>query len=208
MAQLKVLIGVPCSWSQVPVQFVESLLQLRRPPVFEVRFVRDGMLEQMRNRLVEMALEDGFSHLFMLDVDMLYPANSLLDLIRTDVDIVCGLACRRIAPHVPVCLQPTDERFVFQVQVPEERGLLKCGAVGGGGTLVKTDVYRGMEPPWYSFHHRMPDGNQVSEDLYFCQLAGEAGFGVYCRTDIVYPHLVTVGVLVDESNHVSYRAVG
>ena len=208
MPPLNVLIGVPCNWPQVPVQFVESLLQLRRPPRYQVRIVREAMLDQMRNRLVEMAIEEGFSHLFMLDVDMLYPASSLVDLIRNDVDIVCGLACRRMAPHVPVCLQPTAERFVYEVQMPEERGLLKCGAVGSGGTLIKTDVYRALEPPYYTFAHQLPDGRYVSEDLYFCQMATDAGFEVYCRTDIVYPHLVTVGVAVDESNHISYRALG
>jgi hypothetical protein len=208
MALMKVLIGVPCNWPTVPVQFVESLCDLRRPPVSEVRFMREPMLDIMRNKLADMAVEGGFSHLFMLDVDMLYPPDSLMSLLRDDVDVVCGLACRRTAPHVPVCLQPTDERFVFEVQVPEKRGLLKCGAVGGGGTLIKTDVFRAMEPPYFSYQHRMPNGDRVGEDLYFCQMAADVGKGVYCRTDLVYPHMITAAVAVDEDDNIGYHAIG
>lgn len=208
MAMKKVLIGAPCNWPVVPVQFVESLANLRRPPLSEVRFVREPMLDIMRNRLAEMAVEEGFSHLFMLDVDMLYPADSLMRLLRDDVDIVCGLACRRTPPHVPVCLQPTAERFVFEVQMPKERGLLKCGAVGGGGTLINTDVFRALDPPYFSYQHRMPDGKQVGEDLYFCQIAADAGKQVYCRTDLIYPHLITAAVVVDDSDNISYHALG
>lgn len=208
MALMKVLIGIPCNWAVVPVQFVESLANLRQPPLAEVRFCREPMLDIMRNSLVEQALDGGFSHLFMLDVDMLYPPDSLMRLLRDDVDVVCGLACRRTPPHVPVCLQPTAERFVFEVQMPEERGLLKCGAVGGGGTLIKTDVFRAMEAPYFSYQHRMPDGGRVGEDLYFCQMVADAGKQVYCRTDLVYPHLVTTAVVVDDNNNISYRALG
>ena len=205
MPRLKVLVGIPCNWNVVPVPFVESLTQLKLPPLSDVRFCREPMLDQMRNKLAEMAVDGGYTHLFMLDVDMLYPANALTELIRSDVDIVCGLACRRTPPHAPVCLQPTTERFVFEVQVPETRGLYKCGAVGGGGTLIKTDVFKGMKRPWFSYQHRMADGRQVGEDLYFCQMAADAGFEVYCRTDVMYPHLLTVGVVVDGEGNIGYQ---
>ena len=208
MPRIKVLVGIPCNWNVVAVPFVESLTNLRLPPSTEIRFVREPTLDQMRNRLAEMALEGGFTHLFMLDVDMLYPPNALIELLRSNVDIVCGLACRRTPPHVPVILQPTGKRYVFEVQMPEERGLVRCGVVGGGGTLIKTEVFRGMEPPYFSFHERMPDGRQIGEDFYFCQKAADAGFEVYCRTDIVYPHLLTVGVAVNDAGEIAYTAIG
>ncbi|GIX07725.1 MAG: hypothetical protein KatS3mg115_2128 [Candidatus Poribacteria bacterium] len=144
---VRVLVGVPCSWEAVPVPFVQSLIGLRLPPRSEVRFVRLHTLDQMRNELARQAVEEGFSHLFMLDADMIYPSDSLIRLLRADVDVICGLACRRTPPHVPVCLQPTKEPFVFQVEVPKERGLIECGAVGGGGTLIRTEVFQKMEPP-------------------------------------------------------------
>jgi len=207
MPRIRVLIGVPCSWETVPVPFAHSLVELQKPPLTQVRFVRGHGVDLMRNRLAELALEGGFSHLFMLDADMIYPPSSLMELLKSDVDIVSGLACRRNAPHVPVCLQPTGTRYVFEVQVPQTRGLVRCGAVGGGGTLIKTEVFRGLEPPFFSFGERMPDGQMVGEDLYFCQKALDSGFGVYCRTDIVYPHLLTVAVGVDDAGHIGYRPV-
>jgi hypothetical protein len=205
MPRLKVLIGIPASWDAVPVPFVKSLVELRKPPLTQVEFVRLATLDQMRNRLADMTLEGGFSHLFMLDADMVYPAEALTELLRSDVDIVCGLACRRTPPHVPVILQPTSQRFVFEVQMPEKRGLTKCGAVGGGGTLIKAEALRRVEPPRFSFCHQMPDGRFVGEDLYFCQKAADAGCEIYCRTDIVYAHLTTMAIVVDDAGSIGYR---
>lgn len=207
MPRIRVLIGVPCSWETVPVPFVQSLVSLQKPPLTQVEFVRGHGVDQMRNRLAELALEGDFSHLFMLDADMMYPPAALTELLKADVDIISGLACRRSPPHVPVCLQPTGTRYVFEVQIPPTRGLVRCGAVGGGGTLIKTEVFRALEPPYFSFHERMPDGKMVGEDLYFCQKALDAGFSVYCRTDIVYPHLLTVAVGVDDKGNIGYRLV-
>jgi len=207
MPSPRVLVGIPCSWDTVPVPFVQSLVELQKPPLTQTRFVRSHTLDQMRNRLAELAVEGSFSHLFMLDADMVYPPNSLIDLLRADVDIVCGLACRRNPPHVPVCLQPTGTPYVFEVEVPATRGLTRCGAVGGGGTLIKTDVFQAMEPPYFSFHHRLPDGRYVGEDLYFCQKAGDAGFEVYCKTDLIYPHLLTVAININAQGEIGYSQV-
>lgn len=207
MPRIKVLIGLPCSFDVVPVPFVQSLAELRKPPMTETRFVRRATLDQMRNELAEMAVQGDFTHLFMLDVDMIYPQNSLMELLRNDVDIVCGIACRRTPPHVPVVAQPTGEPYVFRVEVPEKRGLIECGAVGGGGTLIKTDVFRGLKPPYFSFDVHMPDGKPVSEDFYFCQKARDAGYHVFCRTDINYPHLLTVAIAIDAEGNIGYRPI-
>jgi hypothetical protein len=64
----------------------------------------------------------------------------------------------------------------------------KGGAVGAGCLLVKTDVFRHLEPPWFEF---VPG---FSEDSYFCAQARRHGFEVLLDFDVQCDHLTMLPV--------------
>ena len=72
-------------------------------------------------------------------------------------------------------------------------------AIGAAGVLIKREVFEAIEPPYFSFGEKTPSGETVGEDVYFCVKAREAGFKVWCRTDLPYAHLVTNGIWYEPS---------
>jgi len=205
----KLLLAIPCNWDVVPIDFALSLMSLQHPIPFEALHVRMAHLDWMRTYLVSAALDRDFTHIFFSDADMVYPPDTLIKLMsETGYDMISGLACRRTPPHIPIYLQQsykeesdgtkTPLRFVYDVgweHVPPDGGVHEVDALGFSGTLVKTDVFRKIEKPWFRFDVQADDGRTVSEDIYFCTLAKEAGFKMAVHTGVVYGHLTSVATV-------------
>lgn len=190
---VNVLIGIPHSNSQVDKHFSKSLAVMEKPMPHNIVFYSGYSVAAMRETMAKEALRGGYSHLLMLDSDMVYPKHTLTDLIEADKDIVGGWGLRRWPPHIPLIMMATDQRWVVQYVFPATNGLQEVGAVGGAGTLIKREVFEKVHQPWFSDKKRTaPDGVDVSEDVYFCQRARDAGVSVWCKTDLVYGHMLNV----------------
>jgi len=60
-------------------------------------------------------------------------------------------------------------------------------AIGTGGMLIRSEVFRELEYPW--FEH-----GRASEDLIFCDRAREAGFPIYCDLGSRIGHLTVAAI--------------
>lgn len=209
----KVLIALPCNWSEVPLETTVSIRRLKIPCDAAFFPTNDWTLTRMRNKCVETALVGGFTHLFFLDADMVYPEDTLPKLLADNKPMVQGLACRRI----PIKATTKDGRQVdfhpaifmkhkdgsadpYEMGVvlkPPETGTHPVDAVGMGGTLVQTNVFGAMAKPWFSFTKE--DGDPVGEDVQFSVKARLAGFQPYVNCDVRYGHLIRM-MLVWEKN--------
>jgi len=198
--EANVLIAIPCSWEYMHVAFVKSFFELRK---FNWTYGVWGraQLDTMRNEMVEECLKGDYTHLFMLDADMVYPPDTIVQLLLSDVDIVAGFSARRIPPHIPLFFvdskaeDSSECEYLCDAGFPAGKpGLYEVKAIGSAGMLIKRKVLESIEPPYFSFSERTPEGKQVGEDVYFCIKARKAGFKVYCRTDLPYVHLVTNGI--------------
>lgn len=131
-----------------------------------------------RNRLVEIALDSGATHLCQIDTDMVFPPNSISQLLSHGKDII-GVNYRgRSAPYEYLgrFLGGGNEELVVH-----GTGLNQMEAVPGGFHLVKLDVYRAINYPWY----KQPDGKEsVRDEVWFCQEARKAGFEIWCDMDL------------------------
>lgn len=153
-----------------------------------------------REVLADEALKLGADYLYMIDDDMLCPVDMFERLLAHDVDIVAPLAFMRKPPHHPVIYTVREgwdaaaRMAYFQnfsvMTYPKDR-LVECDAVGFGAALIKTDVLRALEKPWFATWSR------VGEDIGFCHKAKKSGFRVFCDTSIKLGHLGDP-IVVDE----------
>ena len=102
------------------------------------------------------ALEWGADYLFMVDDDMMAPADLFYRLVKHDVDIVAPLAFTRNPPHRPVMFStvegfdPVTKRQYYvnnQVKNYPRNKLVECDAVGFGAVLIKTEVFKKIQKP-------------------------------------------------------------
>lgn len=97
----KVVVGVP-HLRGLPGFFFDTMLSLSVPPGTRVLRVEDKGVDLARNMLVEGALSDPeVTHLFMVDADMILPADALLRLVAQDKDVISGTYFARSTPPIP-----------------------------------------------------------------------------------------------------------
>ena len=198
----KVLIGYPLYGRQVYAGFTHSLHRMRTPVNTDVTPQNGHTQGECRNLLAIAAMQGGYSHVFMLDTDMLYPDECLLDMLKDDNDVECCFAVARSAPHYPIFGEEGEERYTYLSQWPTTTGRRDgeplLGAqptviVGGAGLLIKTSVFERVEYPWFSHAETLADGiTAVGEDAYFAQKCRDAGIELFCRTDILTGHITEV----------------
>lgn len=126
-----------------------------------------------RDVIVRQALDNNCTHLFQVDTDMMFGPNIINQLLAHDLDIVgCRYNKRILPPQSTV-----KENITTLSEVP---------FVPSGLLMVKTDVFKNIGKPWFSF---MDDAE--SEDVYFCEKAKKHGYNIYCDPTIQVGHLGT-----------------
>lgn len=154
-----------------------------------------------RERIAELAVEDGFDYLFFIDDDMIATPDLFEQLYKHQKDIVAALAFTRFAPHKPVIYlleegyDPLEKKDYYTskayLNYPKDT-LVECDAVGFGAVLIKCDVFRGMSRPWFT------PATGKGEDIQFCFDARKAGFKVYMDTATKLGHLGPPKVITEE----------
>ena len=134
-----------------------------------------------RNHLCKVALSSGFSHILMMDSDLIPPSNGIIRLLQHNLPLVSGLYCRRSPPHsVPVMIRNGIWVTNF---VPNS--LVEVDMVGSGFMLIRRDLLEAFKPQrpqagkhWFDWRVDMqgmtdpttgkPYPNCLSEDFTFC----------------------------------------
>lgn len=166
-----------------------------------------------RNRLVKSALGRGAEWVLFLDDDHAFGPHLLTRLLSHDEPIVASLYLQRQFPFSPVAYTERDDDGTYTPLLlhdyPPETGLVPIRAAGTGGMLIRAEVFNALvkegvceDGVWFK------DG-EASEDLTFCEKAGEIGFPIYvdlqarlghCTTSIIWPSVTedqwTVGAQV------------
>lgn len=155
-----------------------------------------------RERLGELALDINADFLYMIDDDMLAPADIFERLYRHNVDIVAALAFTRYAPHKPVIytlksgydpVQRKEYYCNYPVLNYPRNTLVQCDAVGFGAVLIKTRVLKEIKKPWFM------TTSGAGEDIHFCHQAIKAGFKVYMDTSTKLGHMTDPIEITEET---------
>ena len=146
----------------------------------ELGFIRGGgtLIHDLRAELTQDALDSGADWIFFLDDDMRFPADALECLLRHRRDIVgCNYVTRSIPPRPTAKRASEDGMHWYDVPTrPFSAGLEEVDGLGFGCILINARVFKETPKPWFSMPYAPHLGNHVGEDVYFCTVAGNAGF--------------------------------
>lgn len=122
---------------------------------------------------------DDATHIFMTEMDMILPKETILNLLALDKDIACGVYFLRNGngqaclykktvtpadnpyPHTPVSLFPLDKPF-------------QIDCAGLGCVLIKRDVFGKIKQPYFDLKEYT-----YGSDMYFYTNVKEAGIEVW-----------------------------
>jgi len=185
LTNLKLGIGVPLSYPQVPSAFFDSFIAMEKPGYFYLR-TSTGPIDDMRNNLVREALNIGCTHLIMMDADQIYPVDTIPRLLSHRKPVVGCLVYRRYPPFDPLMLRGKINSY-YTVTEWEPGELVEVDATGTGCVLFEMSVFKKMKPPWFRF--RLSNGKPVGEDIGFCSDLKAAGYPIHVDTGVVCGHL-------------------
>lgn len=158
-----------------------------------LNFVTGTYVHTARQELAEAALAQESDFVLFLDSDMRFPKDTLIQLLQHNEPIVgINYSTRGMPPHFVAVKEVgwDDEDDAVRCKTDQEStGLEEVEAIGFGAVLIRTDVLLSLpnpreNGPWFWYEWREELGNQVGEDVYFCQLAREAGFPIYVDHDL------------------------
>lgn len=151
--------------------------------VIDLQFVQVGtsILPFSRHLLVARALETKVDWLFTVDSDMRFPPDALIRLLRHDRDIVGINAMSRRPPYRCTAQKENGDELITNEY---SSGIEKVGRMGLGLLLIRTEVFRKLEPPWFEFRYLPEKGVFRGEDYCFFDKAVQAGYEFYVDHDL------------------------
>ena len=143
-----------------------------------------------RNEIAKRAQLGLFDYVLMVDSDMDLPQNTLTFLTETPGDIILGCYPKKGTKDGCVELFKAGtknfEQFWYYHELPYESRLPVKGG-GFGCAFIRTQLFFDLPFPWFKYVTYDNDSN-LSEDLYFCDIAAKNGFKIEADTRIRCGH--------------------
>ena len=165
-----IAIAIPSWYGLTSLEFALSFRRLLIP--FDHFIINSvGMeISNARNKLVEQALDEGATHIFFLDDDILLPSNTLIFLYSARYPIVSGLY---VSKKMKWCVfMKQNNEFVPLEKIPKHP--IVVDAVGLGCCLIESKVFEIVDKPWFKWEKR--GDKTIGEDFYFFEKAEKYGF--------------------------------
>lgn len=147
------------------------------------------LLSAQRQDLAKDAIAAECTHTLWLDSDMRFPKDSIIRLLKHDTGIVCGNYAKRRFPTEPIAVKKNtpdmDATFINRVYTEDDStGLVEVDYCGMGVMLVKSEVYKSMEYPWFAIPWVPAAEDYIGEDVWFCRRAAQNGHKTYVDQDL------------------------
>ena len=142
-----------------------------------------------RERLVERAIEEESDWIFWVDSDVLPPCHALVTLLARNADICGGLVVSRSYIPAPMIYRKDAPMVTHGWQTGD---LVECHGMGFGCTVMRTEIFKKLEKPWFSEGYEAispTHGYESTEDLPLMYRATDAGFSCYCDTSVLCQHV-------------------
>lgn len=181
---MKLLVGVPSN-GLVRAELITCLI----PALFRTTMTALHILAptgcyitQNRNTIAQTAVDEEFDRILFVDADMVFPDDAIEVLRRRDKDIIG--AAYNVRQAIP---SQTTVKWDGKGKLPTN-GPFRCQGMGMGFVLVKTDVFRRMEKPWF-YLKDLGNNDFEGEDYYFFSKAIKTGYDVWCDPTIKMEHI-------------------
>lgn len=182
MQNVKLAICIP-STGTIKTKTVESLIGMCKSLPFDYYFLshEGSIIHHMRERLVKKAIELECTHVLFVDSDMVFEKDAVLRLLEANKDIVGANYNRRKLPVESTAVLSGIGKVVDNVVL--------ANSIGTGFMLIKLSIFDFLPEPWF-FWESDANGELVTgEDYWFCRLAREKGFEVWCDLSVKVGHL-------------------
>lgn len=146
-------------------------------------------VDDARNAIVTEAMRINAAYVLFLGDDVLAPANTFHLLHRHREMMVTGVYWTKGYPTYPYLWNGLMEGPFIDWKMGE---YLPVDWAGCDCLLVHTDVFKAIEPPWFSCEYANDEGQKpialATEDLYFYTKARKAGFRLHVDTEVQCNH--------------------
>ena len=187
------------AYSATPLRNGDVISELK------VHNVKGSILSRSRQKLVEQAVEGGFTHVLFLDSDQTFPAQTLHhSLMREKAVVACNIATKML-PSTPTARMKSDEKAGRPLYVtPDDMGILRVWRVGTGIMLIAVDVFRKMPKPWFEVLWDEELQDYRGEDWVLCEKFDELGIPIY--VDLTLSRVIGhVGEFTFKHEHVEQK---
>lgn len=176
------------------VTLVADTEQPTSVPVLERDYRIPATVERRRHCVYGMTIDRGYTeavftalreeatHVMFIEDDTFPPLDAIERLLAHDKDIVGGWYPKRQdgpTVGVPIVIENGIRKTLDQ----PDGSLREVYTIPMGCTLVKADVFKTIEMPWFV------TTAQLSQDSFFSQKARDAGFTLWCDTSIRCQHI-------------------
>ena len=192
----RVYVCFPTTWSMVKAECAVSLANMDWADAeVEYGFVNNYGIDKARNKLAKRALDGGYTHVMMVDSDMVVPQDALANLLSHDVDVCMGFGVRGSSDDGTTSVSRLGGSFTdwynrSELREMRERGEYLIQVKGNGMccALIATDVFRRLRQPWFVYK-RNDDGSMLGEDYYFCLQCSRSGIKLHVDTRVACGHI-------------------
>ena len=154
-------------------------------------------IDANRNEHVRWSIDNlDPDYLMFLDADMTFPPDIILRLLADQKDIVSGMyhygsSARGFAPIALRRQAGTKQHYGIVHYYPDEP--FWVDAIGMGAALIKTDVFKSLDFPWFGYQVDEQTGlKSISEDMQFCEAARAAGYEIWVDPRVKCGHIKTM----------------
>ena len=144
-------------------------------------FDSSSILLNQREKLIEEAKSINSDYVLWLDSDMVFPSTTALRLLNHNKDIVGCNYLKRTKPLKPVAYRNIgDWDSYLPLTIHDE--LVEVEGVGMGCILMKTEIFKKIQKPYFEFTYNEQSDDWLGEDFNLLIKLREKGFNVYIDT--------------------------
>jgi hypothetical protein len=205
--KVRALVGIPLERNVSDLSFI-AFWEIARQgyPLIPRAYCRCDI---HRNEMARVLLHSPFTHLVMMDLDHIHPANTVQNLIaRVEEDpqrlVVANLCFRRSAPFDPCAYWWDAEKKAYFTRTDWPAELQKVDILGHGAVIIAREVFERIAPPWWAYTYDAESYTDVhgawsftSDDIYFCNKCQAAGIDLWVDPTHTSPHLYQATVTKD-----------
>lgn len=191
-----IAMGFPVVDEKVYLRFMVSFVAMEKPnytlliPDYPVGEFPAGIAD-VRNNLVEQALNERCTHLIMMDTDQLYPPDCVPKLLSHGKPVVGTPVHRRWPPFDPILLRGEPGSFTHVPDAECYSGdLVEVDATGCGCILYDLRTIMDVKYPWFETT-KTKDGKTIGEDVGMCAKLRANNVPIYVDTSIEIGHMTT-----------------
>lgn len=144
-------------------------------------FDSSTILLNQREKLIDEAIKMEADYVLWLDSDMMFPSNVVLKLLAHNKDVVACNYMKRSLPMKTVAYTDLNNWDSWVPMQPQEE-LIKVKGIGMGCILMKTEVFKKIEKPFFEFRYKEDTKDWFGEDFILQDKIQKVGYEIFVDT--------------------------